>query len=91
MHLKSIMKKHILGVSLATLFRSIMILKDKMFINHTVHYIKEMCINAEWAIKMTIERYREIFEKELKNKLDDFYAAMNWGIWGPGYGMGGFY
>ena len=29
----------------------IMILKDKMFINHTVQYIKEMCINAEWAIR----------------------------------------
>ncbi|MCX5845134.1 MAG: phosphoenolpyruvate--protein phosphotransferase [Deltaproteobacteria bacterium] len=53
----------------------IMILKDKMFINHTVHYIKEMCINAEWAIKMTIDRYREIFEKVedeyLKGRVSD--------------------
>jgi len=53
----------------------IMILKDKMFINHTVQYIKEMCINAEWAIKMTIDRYREIFEKVedeyLKGRVSD--------------------
>lgn len=41
----------------------IMILKDRMFINHTIQNIKEMCVNAEWAIRMTIDRYREIFEK----------------------------
>ena len=27
----------------------IMILKDKMFINHTVQYIKDVLVNAEWA------------------------------------------
>jgi hypothetical protein len=29
-----------------------------------------------------VERYidrNKIFEKELKNKLDDFYSALNWG------------
>lgn len=46
----------------------IMILKDKMFINHTIQYIKDVLINAEWAVKMTIDRYREIFEK-----VDDEY------------------
>ncbi len=53
----------------------IMILKDKMFINHTIQYIKDMLINAEWAIKMTIDRYREIFEKVedeyLKGRISD--------------------
>ena len=41
----------------------LLILKDKMFINHTIQYIKDLCINAEWAIKMTIDRYRDIFDK----------------------------
>ena len=53
----------------------IMILKDKMFINHTIQYIKDVLINAEWAIKMTIDRYREIFEKVddeyLKGRISD--------------------
>jgi len=53
----------------------IMILKDKMFINHTIQYIKDACINAEWAVKMTIDRYREIFEKVedeyLKGRISD--------------------
>ena len=53
----------------------IMILKDKMFINHTIQYIKDALINAEWAIKMTIDRYREIFEKVedeyLKGRISD--------------------
>ena len=30
------------------------------------------------ATKQLIDR-NKIFEKELKNKLDDFYAALNWG------------
>jgi phosphotransferase system enzyme I (PtsI) len=41
----------------------IMILKDRMFVNHTIKNIKEMCVNAEWALRMTIDRYREYFEK----------------------------
>jgi phosphotransferase system enzyme I (PtsI) len=53
----------------------LLILKDKMFINHTIQYIKELCINAEWAIKMTIDRYRDIFEKVedeyLKGRISD--------------------
>jgi phosphotransferase system enzyme I (PtsI) len=55
----------------------IMILKDKMFINHTVQYIRDMLINAEWALKMTIDRYREIFEKVedeyLKSRVSDIH------------------
>jgi len=53
----------------------LLILKDKMFINHTIQYIKDLCINAEWAIKMTIDRYRDIFEKVedeyLKGRISD--------------------
>ncbi len=53
----------------------LLILKDKMFVNHTVQYIKDMCVNAEWAIKMTIDRYRDIFEKVddeyLKGRISD--------------------
>jgi phosphoenolpyruvate-protein phosphotransferase (PTS system enzyme I) len=53
----------------------LLILKDKMFINHTIKYIKDLCINAEWAIKMTIDRYRDIFEKVedeyLKGRISD--------------------
>lgn len=53
----------------------IMILKDRMFINHTVQNIKNMHINAEWAVKITMDRYREIFEKVedeyLKGRVSD--------------------
>ncbi|MBN1614528.1 MAG: phosphoenolpyruvate--protein phosphotransferase [Deltaproteobacteria bacterium] len=41
----------------------IMLLRDKMFINRTIDYIRDKRVNAEWAIKMTIDSYREIFEK----------------------------
>jgi phosphotransferase system enzyme I (PtsI) len=39
----------------------IMILRDKKFINHTIKQIKEMSVNAEWAVGMTIDKYKEIF------------------------------
>lgn len=39
----------------------IMILRDKKFINHTIQQIKEMSVNAEWAVGMTIDKYKEIF------------------------------
>lgn len=41
----------------------IMILKDRNFINRTIRSIKKMCVNAEWAVRMTIDRYRQIFDK----------------------------
>ena len=53
----------------------IMILKDRMFINHTIKKIREMGVNVEWALRMTIDRYRSIFEKVddeyLKGRLSD--------------------
>jgi len=40
----------------------ILILKDKKFIARTIKYIKKMGINAEWAVRMTLDRYKQIFE-----------------------------
>jgi len=41
----------------------IMILRDRRFIRHTIRYIRKMCVNAEWAVRMTIDKYREIFDR----------------------------
>lgn len=41
----------------------IMMLRDKKLIYNTINNIKEKRINAEWAMKLTIEKYRDIFEK----------------------------
>ncbi len=46
----------------------VMILKDQRLIDLTVQNIREMSVNAEWAIRMTIEKYRGIFDK-----MDDEY------------------
>lgn len=46
----------------------IMILKDRLLIKRTIQNIENFSINAEWALKMTIEKYRDIF-----NKADDEY------------------
>jgi phosphotransferase system enzyme I (PtsI) len=40
----------------------ILILKDKKFISRTVNYIRRLGINAEWAVRMTLDRYKKIFE-----------------------------
>src|SRR3989337_102226 len=41
----------------------IMILKDRRFIDTTVENIRQQAVNAEWALRITIDKYREIFEK----------------------------
>ncbi len=41
----------------------LMILRDRSFINHIVQQIREMSVNAEWAVRVTIDKYREIFDK----------------------------
>lgn len=41
----------------------ILILKDKKFVNRTTKYIRRMGINAEWALRLTQDHYKEIFEK----------------------------
>ena len=39
----------------------IMILKDKRFSNRTVKYIRRLGINAEWAVRLTLDHYKQIF------------------------------
>ncbi|MCG6533513.1 MAG: phosphoenolpyruvate--protein phosphotransferase [Syntrophales bacterium LBB04] len=46
----------------------IMIMKDHRFIDTTVENIREQAVNAEWALRITIDKYREIFE----NMEDDY-------------------
>lgn len=41
----------------------IMILKDRRFIATTVENIRTQAVNAEWALRITIDKYREIFDK----------------------------
>ena len=40
----------------------IMCLKDRMLIDNTIHNIKDKCINAEWALRMAIDKYRDVFD-----------------------------
>ena len=46
----------------------IMIMRDQKLIDLTVQNIQEMFVNAEWAVRITIDKYREIFDK-----MDDEY------------------
>ena len=55
-HLKMTEPQYIIDVHL-------MILKDQKFVNRTVQYIKKMGVNAEWALRMTLDRYRQIFDR----------------------------
>ncbi|MEA3487372.1 MAG: phosphoenolpyruvate--protein phosphotransferase [Thermodesulfobacteriota bacterium] len=41
----------------------VMILNDKAFIENTIKNIGDHRVNAEWALKMTISRHKEIFDK----------------------------
>ena len=41
----------------------VLILKDKKFTNRTIKYIQRLRINAEWAVRLTLDRYEQIFEK----------------------------
>jgi phosphoenolpyruvate-protein phosphotransferase (PTS system enzyme I) len=41
----------------------IMILRDRKFIDLTLQNIREMGVNAEWAVRMTVAKYREIFDR----------------------------
>ena len=40
----------------------ILILSDKKFVNRTIKYIQRMGVNAEWAVRMTLDHYKQIFE-----------------------------
>ncbi len=41
----------------------LLLLRDKSFIRHTVEHIRESCVNAEWAVRMTTDQYREVFDR----------------------------
>ncbi len=40
----------------------ILLLSDKKFINRTIKYIRRLGVNAEWAVRMTLDHYKRIFE-----------------------------
>jgi phosphotransferase system enzyme I (PtsI) len=40
----------------------ILILKDKKFSNRTIKYIRRLGINAEWAVRLTLDHYKQVFE-----------------------------
>ncbi|MDI6741189.1 MAG: phosphoenolpyruvate--protein phosphotransferase [Smithella sp.] len=39
----------------------ILILKDRIFTNRTIRYIRKLGVNAEWALRMTLDHYKKIF------------------------------
>jgi len=41
----------------------IMILRDKGFIDRIVANIRKMGVNAEWAVRLTLDKYKEAFER----------------------------
>jgi phosphotransferase system enzyme I (PtsI) len=41
----------------------LLLLKDKAFVRQTVRFIRDMCVNAEWAVRMTLDRYRQVFDE----------------------------
>ncbi len=41
----------------------IMILRDRMFVKHTIDNIHDKKVNAEWALSMTIDHYKKLFDK----------------------------
>ncbi|MGD0169171.1 MAG: phosphoenolpyruvate--protein phosphotransferase [Smithella sp.] len=40
----------------------ILILRDKIFTSRTIKYIRRLGVNAEWALRMTLDHYKQIFE-----------------------------
>jgi phosphotransferase system enzyme I (PtsI) len=57
----------------------IMIMRDRKFIDLTLQNIREMCVNAEWAVRMTVDKYREIFDRMedayLRGRISDIQYA----------------
>lgn len=41
----------------------IMIMRDRKFIDLTMQNIHDMSVNAEWAVRMTVEKYQEMFDR----------------------------
>jgi phosphoenolpyruvate-protein phosphotransferase (PTS system enzyme I) len=57
----------------------IMILKDRKFVDQTIQNIREMGVNAEWAVRMTVDKYRNIFDRMeddyLRGRISDIQYA----------------
>jgi phosphoenolpyruvate-protein phosphotransferase (PTS system enzyme I) len=57
----------------------IMILRDRKFIDLTLRNIGDMSVNAEWAVRMTVDKYREIFDRMedayLRGRISDIQYA----------------
>ena len=57
----------------------IMIMRDRKFIDLTLQNIREMGVNAEWAVRMTVDKYREIFDRMeddyLRGRISDIQYA----------------
>jgi phosphoenolpyruvate-protein phosphotransferase (PTS system enzyme I) len=41
----------------------IMLMRDRSFLSQVTSYIRTMGVNAEWAVRMAIDKYRDIFDK----------------------------
>jgi len=48
----------------------VLLLSDKKFINRTIKYIRRLGVNAEWAVRMTLDHYKQVFEA-----LEDIYIS----------------
>lgn len=46
----------------------LMLLRDRSFVDSIISYIQDMGVNAEWAVRLALDKYREIF-----NRIDDEY------------------
>jgi phosphotransferase system enzyme I (PtsI) len=56
----------------------LMILRDRSFIGQILQHIREMSVNAEWAVRMTIDKYREIFDKMEDDYLRDRFSDVRY-------------
>lgn len=41
----------------------LMLLRDRAFINSMIQQIRDLGINAEWSVRLTVDKYREMFER----------------------------
>lgn len=59
----------------------IMLLKDRSFLTQVTSFIRTMEVNAEWAVRMAVDKYREIFDKVedeyIRGRFSDIQYAGN--------------
>jgi len=58
----------------------LMLLRDRVFLSTMIDRIRELNVNAEWAVRLAVDKYREVFEKieddYLRERFNDIrYAA----------------